>query len=272
MRRWRDLATLGVATAALGGLVPAGAWAVPGSGPREVVDSVFTTTRPGAPSGSIYDVTYRNPSDPSKNPPAVRTVILTSPPGTRIDTAVPARCPASDFELQTRGDAACPARSKIGSGTVTTSVLGGPPSTSQISVFNTAGGLIQLVKSGPFGVAVVRSRFHHGSFRTEIPTCITGGQPPRGCPFDQAVLLASRIVIKKITVGDRSYATTPRTCPATGWPTRITYRYADGAVESVVSTSRCRKASGGGRCQLRCPRPGGDQDRPDDPEDRSIVR
>jgi hypothetical protein len=275
MSNRRCPAGLGAGLLVLLALLPAVVSAVPGSGPREVVDSVFTTTRPGAPSGSIYDVVYRNPTDPSKNPPAVRTVIIKIAPGTRIDTSVPARCHASDAELQAGGDAACPPKSKIGSGTVTTSVLGGPPSTADISVFNVANGVIQLVKFGPFGAAVVRSQFRDGTFRTQIPTCLTGGQPPSGCPFDEAVLLASRIVIRKIVVDGRAYATTPRTCPATGWRTKLTFRYGDGAVESVVSTSPCRKPSGGGHCTRRCPRPGDDRedrDGRDDREDRSIVR
>jgi hypothetical protein len=274
MSRWkvRRVAVLGAALPVLLALAPAAARAIPGSGPRETADSVFTTTLPGAPSGSIYEVTYRNPSDPSRNPPAVRTVLVVSPPGTRIDTSVPARCTASDQELQLEGDAACPPKSRIGSGTVTTSVLGGPPSTSPISVFNTADGVIQLVKFASFGVAVVRSKINGATVRTQIPTCLTGGQPPKGCPFDQAVVLASRLDFKKFHAHGRSYLTTPPSCPISRrWRTRLTYTYGDGAVESVVSSSRCRRAPrGGGPCPRRCGRPDDDREEPAEREDDDV--
>lgn len=210
-------------------------------GPREVLRTDYTTDRPNAATGSIYDVVYRNPANRHANPPAVRRVQIHSPAGARIRTSVPVRCKASDAELQLRGEAACPRDSTIGAGTVTLSVLGGPPSTSQITVFNTAGGLVQLVKFGSFGAAAVRTRFHGADADTRIPTCITGGQPPKGCPSDQAVVLASRVVIRRTVRRGRSYMTTPARCPRKGWLTKVTYSYGDGKVETVQSRSACRR-------------------------------
>jgi hypothetical protein len=210
-------------------------------GPREVVQTDYTTTRRDAPSGSIYDVVYRNPKDPHANPPAVRRVLIDSPAGARIRTSVPERCAATDQEFQMRGEAACPPRSKVGRGDVTISVLGGPPTTSQISVFNTAGGVVQLVKFGSFGAAAVRTKLKGADADTRIPTCLTGGQPPKGCPSDQAVVLASRIVLWKVVRGGRAYIETPPKCPRKGWRTRVTYHYGDGKVESVASRGACRR-------------------------------
>jgi hypothetical protein len=215
------------------------------SGPREVVRTDYTTTRPATPSGTIYDVIYRNPKDANANPPAVRRVLIDSPRGTRVRTSVPVRCDATDEEFRIRGDAACPPGSRIGRGTVTISVLGGPPETSEISVFNTAGGLVQLVKFGSFGAATARTRFRGADADTRIPTCLTGGQPPKGCPSDQAVILASHLDIWKVVRRGRAYIETPPNCPRKGWLTRVTFHYGDGKVETVASRGRCRRKRAG---------------------------
>jgi hypothetical protein len=142
------------------------------------------------------------------------------------------------------GDLAVPRPVRgVGRRTVTISILGGPPTTSEISVFNTSGGVVQLVKFGSFGAAAVRTTIKGGRLDTRIPTCLSGGQPPKGCPSDQAVLLASRIVTWKVVRGGRSYTTTPPDCLRKGWRTRLTYRYGDGKVESVASRGACRHKS-----------------------------
>lgn len=210
------------------------------SGPHETVTLSATSLEPGTPTGSLYDVRYRNPSDPSSNPPAVRRLVAVSPAGTRIDTSVPARCEASDAELKAEGDAACPSASRIGGGTATISVLGGAPSTNQVSVYNTRDGFLQLVKFGGFGVGVARTTIRGTTLDTRIPTCIAGGQPPSGCPSDQAVVLASRILVRRTVVRGRSYATTPPTCPRPGWPTKLSFYFGDGTRDSVTTVDRCR--------------------------------
>src|SRR5439155_11352224 len=51
------------------------------------------------------------------NRPYMRRMTFDPPRGMRYDTSVPARCSATDVELQVRGPAACPAGSRIGGGT-----------------------------------------------------------------------------------------------------------------------------------------------------------
>ena len=69
-----------------------------------------------------------------------------------------------------------------------------------------------------------------------IPTCITGGQPPSGCPSDQATLLASELVLPPRP----GYLTTPPACPASGhWESTVALTYADGVTERLVTQQPC---------------------------------
>src|SRR4051794_15879463 len=84
--------------------------------PREYGGISFTTTRPGASTGTVLDVYFQNPDDPTQKPYAVETMVIDGPPGTLVDTTVPPQCHATDAEIYLMGPAACPGDSQIGSG------------------------------------------------------------------------------------------------------------------------------------------------------------
>jgi len=88
--------------------------------------------------------------------------------------------------------------------------------------------------------AVVRGQFTEAGLDTLIPTCITGGQPPSGCPSDQARLLRSEIVLPPYTRNGRAYFTTPPACPPSGrWRSTITLTYGDGVSSTVHPEQPC---------------------------------
>ena len=78
---------------------------------RQTARLRFTTPVPGAATGTVLDIEYRDPADADAKPPAVRRVVTDARPGARYDTSVPAACEASDAELMLQGAAACPERS-----------------------------------------------------------------------------------------------------------------------------------------------------------------
>src|SRR4051794_37836832 len=91
--------------------------AQPVSGPRKTIDWNFTTAQPGAPTGFSFSGVYHAAGDPKGDPPYMRRMVFSPPPGTRMDTTVVPQCTASDLELAVRGPDACPG-SKLGGGTV----------------------------------------------------------------------------------------------------------------------------------------------------------
>jgi hypothetical protein len=242
---------------AIGAVAPADAVAIPGSGPHETVDITLTTRQVNTSAGLTYAATYRNPSDPGADPPALRRITIVGPQGTRGDTFVPGQCTASDTQLKAQGESACPADSRVGSGWVKTKGATGV-TTLDTTIFNAAFEQVELVKVGAGGIAVARSSIHGVTFDGLVPTCLTGGQPPDGCPSDQFVLLSQSLSTAPVGKGRHAYLTTPPVCPPAGrFRTLVTLYYADGAKETVVSRQPCTRLGLGasdrnGRAHGRC--------------------
>jgi hypothetical protein len=228
------------------GVWAASASAQPVSGPHETVDSRMTTTRPNTPTGFTYKGTYHAAGDRNGTPPYMRRMKSYSPPGLRYDTSVPARCTASDIELELRGAAACPAASRVGGGTTVGNFMGRFPSTLTIDAFNNTNEQVFVVSS-PFVASVARGKINpDGTVEFASPTCYPAlGQPP-ACPVDNALQVSSSVTVKPYVRSShgrvRSYFTTPRKCPAAGyWKTPIRFWWADGSVDTVVTKQACTR-------------------------------
>jgi hypothetical protein len=236
---------------ALSALWAAGAVAQPGTGPRETINQSFTSARPSSPTGTSFTASFHAAGDVKGSPPPLKRMVVYPPRGMRYDTSVPARCSASDIELQIRGPAACPAGSQLGGGTVEGLIL--VPLAHDFVfdhyrhttyVVNNANQQIVLIKSE--GFTVVRGRFRpDGSIAWQLPTCFPKASAAE-CVDDYLIQLKSSAILppyKKTSNGRvRSYATTPATCPARGyWRTTVRFSWANGAVDSVVSKQPCRR-------------------------------
>jgi len=223
------------------------AFAQPASGPRETVDQSFTTTRPNAPTGLGFSGVYHAAGDPKGEPPYMRKMVFYPPPGMRYDTSVPDRCSAPDAALEAMGPDACPAGSRLGTGT-TDGVFYAPVTHAfvfdrfhhDLYVLNSADGQILLVKSE--GYTVLHGHLRpDGSMEFDPPTCFPA--PPTGCADDYVLQTKSSTFLPAYTKGTRAYATTPPTCPRQRyWQTTIRYWWADGSVDTVVSRQPCTRA------------------------------
>jgi len=229
-------------------LGPASASAMPSSGPRETVDIQISTARPGASASFTYTATYHAANDPHADPPALRRIVIRPPKGTRIDTTVRPECRATDSDFKNQGDAACPSASRIGAGWVKLKTLGLLTGIFDTTIYNAPRQQAEIAQSGghTFGVARTYVRAD-GSADGPVPTCLTGGSPPQGCPFDQVALLSQSLTTRALSTGHgarrRNYLTTQKTCPRSRrWRTPVTLYYADGTVETVVTHQPCVRA------------------------------
>ncbi|HEY2601855.1 MAG TPA: hypothetical protein VGI67_09880 [Thermoleophilaceae bacterium] len=59
----------------------------------------FTSTVPGASTGTVLSVEFQNPDDPSAKPYSAATMIIHGPAGSVTDTTVPPQCHATDPEI-----------------------------------------------------------------------------------------------------------------------------------------------------------------------------
>jgi len=214
------------------------------SGPRETVRFDYTTRQVNSATGLTFDLSIRNPTDPSAAPVPLRKIVLVSPAGVRSDAQIPS-CTASDRQMEFSGESACPTASKLATGTSVTRPLGGLPFTSDTAIFKTPDGQAMLIKFGNGGSAVVHTTIQGRIATTEVPTCLTGGQPPSGCPIDEDAVVASNITYPASTSDSRVYLTTPPSCPASGsWQNVLSLTYADGVTDTVTTSQPCATASG----------------------------
>jgi hypothetical protein len=227
-------------------LCPGAASAIPASGPHETVDMWGSTTKPNTSTALGWSGRYHSASDLHGDPPALRHLTIELPPGTRIDTSLPGRCTASDNELVLEGESACPSSAWVGSGQATVRQLGLGQATYDTALYNAKDDLLELVKSGDRVIAVVHTYVHGTTLDGPVPTCLGGGNPPSGCPFDQFTLLSNHLQVIPVGVGHgrtrRNYGTTPPTCPRSGkWEVRVTLRFGDGSVDQVTPQAPCSR-------------------------------
>ncbi|MGH2922929.1 MAG: hypothetical protein ACRDKH_02730 [Solirubrobacterales bacterium] len=221
-------------------LVPAIALAQ--GGVRQSAELRFTEREPATSTGFTLDIDYVNPRDQRAKPPSVRRVVERFASGTRIDTAVPARCTAADPILIVRGAAACPAGSRVGAGTIVvdTGLPLGPVRFLRTDVvfLNNTDQLIFLVTERITGLRFVfRSSVAESRITSTSP--FLPGMLPDGSAID---VVHARIepIAREIGGVRRGYVTTPPECPTDGaWTNSIAFTYADGVTQTVDTRSDC---------------------------------
>lgn len=231
---------LAIAAAAAG---PAGA-----AGQRQTGYEIFTATKPGVPTGSAFHLDFKNPESPSEKPHTVTRIVIHAPAGTSYDFGAAPQCSASDAQLQTEGDAACPADSKVGSGLAVSDTGSSGPfppryTESTISQFNGNHELIGVGtnKDIPAIKTVTHTKFSGTTASTDFPTF--PGTPP---PDQYTPLKSLNVTFAKRVQNGRALTRTPPTCPSVGyWKFVLDLTYVDGVTQHLTSHSPCKKPSGG---------------------------
>jgi hypothetical protein len=227
-----------VVLASMAGAQPAAA-----DGDRQTVKASLTTTLPNTASGNRLEIQWRNPADPSAKPPAIDTIVIQLPRGSRWDFSTLPQCKASDSEVMARGAAACPAASKVSTGhtVVDTGSPGVFPRFLNVTttMFNNEGEMIGLGETEeiPFRT-VVRTKMQ--GERATIPMPDNPGGPPDNRSSFKTLTAAAPPIVR----GGRAYARTPPTCPASGsWTTRYTFIYHDGVQQTETTRAACRRSA-----------------------------
>jgi hypothetical protein len=227
---------VGIATLALA--APSAALA---DASRQTATLRFSTATPGAPAGISFAADFHDPADPNAKPHALTAFDITLPAGTVIDFGAIPQCTASDAELQLEGTAACPAASRLATGTLITdtgSPAGFPRyATNQLNQFNGNHELITISDSvDPQGFRTVgRSPVAGTTIHNTIP-------PFPGAPPPEPLLAFRKMTLAGAPGGDtkRPWLRTPPTCPrARAWTTRMTFTYVDGVTQATSATSPC---------------------------------
>ena len=246
MRRTVMMASAAVAAVMgwVSAAAPARAAAV--SGPRETVDFSFSSVLPNAPTGYRYVEWFYNPGHAPGPAPVVRELTYVPPAGSRFDTRAAPECLATDDELKSKGEAACPPGSRTGTGRTTVALVGFGRLDGVMRLLNAPNQQIDAALFGGRVGGVVRNRYAGGMFRARLQTCFAGGQAPEDCPADQVAVVFTDQSVPALVSGRgaarRSLATNPPTCPRTGaWISRFSYRFADGTTDRIVIRHPCTR-------------------------------
>ena len=183
----------------------------------------LSTDAPASAAGMRLKILYGHPDGKSAKPPALAALSIDLPVGLRLDTGVTPSCQASDAAFRLRGRGACPAASRIGSGTLVamTGLPGLDPVTTDLTVFNGGDELIELVSFKGTNVTAGLDRLSiRGSRLVAHPPAVPGG-PPDGRTTVREIALR----IGPRSTGSRSLITTPPDCPAGVWSSRLNFSF-----------------------------------------------
>jgi hypothetical protein len=211
------------------------------AGPRVVFKQWFSTAVPGASTGVATKILYRHPDDADAKPIAVRREVFIFPKGTRWGDAAVADCTASEQELETMGEAACPPDTRLGVGQGTF-MIGFPAAGEtpmEFDIFDSTGTTFLVLgapKDGPPLRDATRGRRRGRVVTVDVP------RPPGGLPDGESVLRRVHQIIDPHRLGGRASMRTPRVCPASGvWTFKARFTFADGVVDRAVHRMRCRR-------------------------------
>jgi hypothetical protein len=210
------------------------------AGPRADYQQMFTTSTPGAPTGTDTQILYKHPDDPDAKPIPVRREVFTFPAGTTYDESVVPDCNASDAELMLFGKDACPEDSWLGGSLGDTSMTGFPgagETAIDVDGWDDAGDLLIFGRDHDLGIGFVTRAKRQGQVVTvEVP------RSPGGPPDGENALRFIHHVFAARSLGTRAYMRTPPTCPKSGvWTFTAQFTFADGAVEDDVYRMPCTR-------------------------------
>ncbi|MDQ6915806.1 MAG: hypothetical protein M3155_08355, partial [Actinomycetota bacterium] len=221
-----------ITTLALGLTGPAAATVTP----RGDFALRFGTQTPNAPTSIHLQILYKA-ADPAAKPSPIRRVLISAPPGTHFDTKALPECTASDPELLIAGDGACPVASRLGIGKLTAITGFGPPLdpfVADVTIFNAADSIVELVKDHASGRPVATDRFRiEGSSWIGTPPMTPGGPPDGQTAVREIDFTYSPAA---------AWVRTPPSCDASGrWTSTASFTYADGVTANVSDATPCAR-------------------------------
>lgn len=217
------------------------------AGPRESPNSYmqYTTTQPGAPTGTDLHVWFVNPTDPNAKPYAVQNMIVHTPTGGVVDTTALPQCHATDAEIYLEGFDACPADTLLGGGFAVSDSGPNSPSRYSRTTIQNYNNQDEVVGIGinddiPAIRNIDRSKYDYqaNTLTSTFPLFPAVPEPPTNEPYMPISELA--ISFPAHASGAKTYARTPPTCPPSRhWTFVVDFVYRDGTTDTITSESPC---------------------------------
>jgi hypothetical protein len=202
---------------------------------KQTAKVTLTATKPNASSGINAAIFSSDPGAEFQKPQALKVLTLTFPAKTRFNfkSKAIAQCTASDVEIKATGGAACPAKSRLGSGSATANgapVLPTIPET--VSAF--AGKdevLLLLVPKLAGSTSVLHGKVSGNRLTVELPAIAVG-------PVS-IVLTELRLSVKAIGKGSSTFLRAGK-CTKKRFVVKSSFLYQTGEKLTLTSSSKCK--------------------------------
>jgi hypothetical protein len=199
-----------------------------------------TVKAAGASTGIKFEVGFGDPAAPNGLPSGLQSFKIKLHKGTKIDAAAAPQCVVSAEDLMSEGAAACPAATRIGTGTASATSAAGQTITVDAVIFNE-----KLGKRNAFLFVFVLN----GAYVTAFDA------PVKGNTISASGLtgaLPGELVVTRFTgsIGKRSsrrgnhrhnLITTPAKCPKSRkWTNTANFTFVNGNRDTGSNTSACK--------------------------------
>lgn len=203
---------------------------------KQTANVTLTATKPNASSGVKAVVFSSDPGAPFAQPQGLKVLTVTFPAKTTFDFKSKAltRCKASEAEIKATTSAACPAKSRLGSGSANANGAPVLPSIPEgVSAFAGSNEVILFLSpKAPGGVALVlHAKVSGNRLTVEVPELKQG-------PVN-IVLTELRLTIKAIGKGKATFIKAGK-CVKKRFVVRSSFLYQTGEKLTLTSSSKCK--------------------------------
>lgn len=205
---------------------------------KQTAKVTLTAKKEGASTGFKANLRSSDPGAPLEKPQGLKTLTIAFPAKTSFNfkTKALALCKASDTELVATGGAACPAKSKLGSGSATAN---GAPVFPKIEENVTAyaynGQIVLLLAPKVLGagsVIVLHGKISGSKMTTQVPPLAVGGLT--------IVITGLELSVKSVGSGKSTWAKAGK-CANGKFTVKSTFVYETGEKLTISSSSSCKK-------------------------------
>lgn len=197
----------------------------------------LTASKAGASTGFQASIASSDPGAPNEQPQALKTLTVTFPTNTKFNFKSSAikQCTASAVELVGTKGAACPAKSKIGTGTAMANGAPVYPKIPEIATVYAGKGklLFVLVPATAVGsTLVLEGTVSANKLTTPVPALSSGGL--------KIVITELALNVKALGSGKQAFVTAGQ-CANGKFNVKSNFVYYTGSPVSLTSSSKCSK-------------------------------
>jgi hypothetical protein len=196
---------------------------------------------PSSSTGISFKIAFGDPQAPNGVPSGLKNFKIKLHKGTKIDPAGAAQCKVSAADLMSKGAAACPAATRIGSGTASATGETGPAVTVDAAIFNERVG-----KQNAFLFVFLLNGAYVTAFDANVKANTLSSEGLTGAIPGGLVVTQFNGTIAKHSKGagkhKHNLITAPSVCPKSKhWTNTGTFVFQNGDSDTGSSTSACKR-------------------------------